>query len=127
MDYRKFYEEKTGEEIPEGFEVHHLDFDRENNNIKNLVALPSAIHMIYHSCLKEFESIPAIRPEDLIPKSILDHGSGYTQFLFSQISTVIRKINPTMSEITRWISYRDFLLGELPNIFRQERYKDQNI
>lgn len=39
-DYRKYYERCMGEPIPPSFEVHHLDLDRSNNHIENLIAIP---------------------------------------------------------------------------------------
>jgi hypothetical protein len=34
--------------IPEGFDVHHIDGDRENNVIENLELLPRGEHMAHH-------------------------------------------------------------------------------
>ena len=50
-NYRKIYEKAVGEKIEEGYEIHHIDFDRNNNNILNLVALPKCIHREYHTLL----------------------------------------------------------------------------
>lgn len=51
VNYRKVYEELTKTKIPKGFEVHHIDFDRNNNDINNLVAIPKGIHKLYHQTL----------------------------------------------------------------------------
>ena len=45
---RKFYEQQTGKKLPSGFDVHHIDFNPENNDILNLLALPSKVHSDYH-------------------------------------------------------------------------------
>jgi hypothetical protein len=55
---REFYEEQTGEPIPQGFHVHHLDFDRSNNDIDNLVAIPAKLHGQYHAVLNYFDDCP---------------------------------------------------------------------
>lgn len=34
--------------IPEGFDVHHIDGDRDNNQIENLLCLPRGIHLRDH-------------------------------------------------------------------------------
>ena len=47
FDYRKLYEKKI-EKIPNNWEVHHIDFIHNNNNINNLIAVPSMVHMIIH-------------------------------------------------------------------------------
>lgn len=51
MHYRKFFEEYYEIEIPEGFEIHHADCNRENNDINNLVMLPKDLHRKYHKLL----------------------------------------------------------------------------
>lgn len=51
MNYRKFYKETTGIDIPKNFDVHHIDGDRSNNDIMNLVAIPRNIHQAYHHYL----------------------------------------------------------------------------
>lgn len=48
MDYRSFYEKQTKLKLPKNFEVHHMDFNRSNNKISNLVALPRNLHRKYH-------------------------------------------------------------------------------
>lgn len=49
MDYRRLYEETYGILLePNGLEVHHIDHNRKNNDIKNLVALPTDLHHRYH-------------------------------------------------------------------------------
>lgn len=40
--------ELEGCDIPEGHEVHHLDGDRYNNNLENLVVLPIESHQWFH-------------------------------------------------------------------------------
>ena len=52
MNYRKFYKETTGVEIPKGFDVHHIDGYRNNNDISNLVAIPKKIHNLYHQVVR---------------------------------------------------------------------------
>lgn len=49
MSYLKKYVKLTGVEIPKGYEVHHLDHDRNNNDIENLVAIPFHLHNEYHN------------------------------------------------------------------------------
>jgi len=48
MNYRRFYEKCTGSKIPEGYEVHHLDGNRLNNKIVNLVSIPLKLHRDFH-------------------------------------------------------------------------------
>jgi hypothetical protein len=47
MNYRKLYEDNI-DDIPENWEVHHIDFNHDNNELDNLIAIPSMVHMIIH-------------------------------------------------------------------------------
>ena len=49
MNYRKLYEDYYKIEIPKGFDIHHIDADRKNNNINNLIMLPSKLHKALHN------------------------------------------------------------------------------
>lgn len=52
--HRYKYEREVGH-IPDGWDVHHIDHDKTNNDIDNLVAIPKAIHAWIFS--KEREDI----------------------------------------------------------------------
>tara|TARA_R100000458_G_C8046574_1_gene95603 strand:- start:291 stop:497 length:207 start_codon:yes stop_codon:yes gene_type:complete len=47
MNYRKLYENNNGK-IPKDWEVHHIDFNHNNNNIDNLIAVPKMVHIVIH-------------------------------------------------------------------------------
>jgi hypothetical protein len=47
MNYRKLYKKLVGD-IPKNWEIHHIDFNHENNSIDNLIAVPSIVHMVIH-------------------------------------------------------------------------------
>ena len=47
INYRKLYE-KNVSKIPKNWEIHHIDFNHNNNKIDNLIAVPSLVHMIIH-------------------------------------------------------------------------------
>ena len=48
--YRKFYEKTFNIKLSKFYEIHHIDKNRDNNNIFNLVAIPRNLHNKYHSC-----------------------------------------------------------------------------
>ena len=56
FDYRKFYFDTLGIEDKQGYDIHHIDFNRENNSIKNLVMLDSKLHHKYHMCVNALNS-----------------------------------------------------------------------
>lgn len=52
-NYRKKYERFYCEEIPEGYEVHHLDMNRGNSRISNLIAIPKELHRRYRETIMQ--------------------------------------------------------------------------
>lgn len=109
MDYRSFYFEKVGSyDFKMSFDIHHIDGNRRNNKIENLVALPTEIHRLYH-----------LRHSDLWPidkfketKGILTKGHRYLPAAFE----LLRKYMDIHNVVCQWIDYRDFKLGLLPNV-----------
>lgn len=53
MNYRKKYEKYYGVKLQNDMEVHHLDFNHDNNHISNLIALPKKLHQRYHKIVGE--------------------------------------------------------------------------
>lgn len=50
-NYRQYYKDYYGIEFGPDMVVHHIDFDRSNNNIDNLLLLPNTLHAKYHFAL----------------------------------------------------------------------------
>ena len=52
FDYRKFYKDYYGISFNDDMVIHHLDWNRNNNDISNLLLIPKEIHNMFHkSCL----------------------------------------------------------------------------
>lgn len=47
-NYRQYYKDYYGIEFGPDMVVHHIDFDRSNNDIRNLLLLPNRLHTKYH-------------------------------------------------------------------------------
>lgn len=109
-NYRKIYESQCNIKIPKGYVIHHIDFDRTNNNIRNLVMIPSDLHKEYHE-LKNLMSIVDIHLE---LTSLLDRGNGINTYALFNIEKFVK----TYEECCKYVDYRDYLLGLLPNIHR---------
>ena len=51
LSYRKLYQDATGVILDRTSHVHHLDGNRWNISISNLVCIPAFIHWNYHKAL----------------------------------------------------------------------------
>tara|TARA_R100001244_G_scaffold46088_1_gene41332 strand:+ start:3923 stop:4138 length:216 start_codon:yes stop_codon:yes gene_type:complete len=61
MSYRKLYEKHINK-IPKDWDVHHIDFNHNNNKLENLISIPKVIHKIIH----QYGFIPKDEIENLI-------------------------------------------------------------
>lgn len=57
QNYRKIYEKHYGFKVPHGFDIHHIDGKRSNNDISNLLMLPHDLHMKYHNIISEYKRL----------------------------------------------------------------------
>lgn len=109
MNYRKYYEKETNKKIPKGWDVHHLDFNRKNNNISNLVALPKELHSKYHFLLQQTGIISnPISFDFFIPSGISDRGIFQLPYELRALKSLI----DTYSDIQFYISYREDLINK---------------
>lgn len=49
-DYNKLYKNYYNIGFGEEYVIHHIDENRKNNNISNLILLPRELHAEYHTC-----------------------------------------------------------------------------
>lgn len=57
IDYRQLYKDYYNIEFGREMVVHHIDFDRSNNNINNLLLMPNWLHAKYHMTLSMLTGI----------------------------------------------------------------------
>jgi hypothetical protein len=88
VDYRKIFKCYYGC-YPEGCEIHHLDHDRTNNNISNLVCLTSDLHKEYHSI---YMSIGNESYFDISPKNATHLFSGGVYGLIGSYLMILSRI-----------------------------------
>lgn len=55
MNYRKKYELYLGYRLTPDIEVHHIDHNRGNDHVSNLVAIPKDLHREYHTYCGYYE------------------------------------------------------------------------
>lgn len=54
-NYRERYKQYYKIDFDDSYDIHHIDFNRENNNIRNLLLLPKKLHIEYHSILEKVD------------------------------------------------------------------------
>ena len=107
MNYRKYYEQQTKQKLPKGFDVHHLDFNRENNNISNLVALPKKTHNKYHFLLQQTGiDLSPITINDLIPSGIINKGCAFLYHRLQALNSFLE----VYQEVQEWVLFRQHLI-----------------
>jgi hypothetical protein len=103
MHYRKFYEKCTGKEVPKDFEVHHIDHDRSNNSIDNLVAIPKKLHHDYHKSYSQYKlAFSDFNPDNYKPEA---SGGQYLSF----IADILADHSSVNLSICCWINFRVYL------------------
>jgi hypothetical protein len=107
MTYRGFYELHTKLKIPENFIIHHIDFNRQNNTLINLVCVPNKLHIQYHTLI-----IPERFNFNRSVVSVVDGGNAYNSF----VKDMLDKFLPVLEEMNKWADFKYYLLGYIPNI-----------
>lgn len=57
MGYRSKYEKAIGRKIKDGFEVHHINLNRKDNSIQNLIEIPRRLHVDFHTAYNPLRDI----------------------------------------------------------------------
>lgn len=112
MDYKKYYELKTGKTIPANFEIHHLDLNIANNEISNLVALPKDLHSYYHASYRNILSIGGF--------SIMHIPVHYQSDVFHYYKELVDKHYKYYCEVIEYVLYRDVLLGRIISVAKYQ-------
>lgn len=101
FDYREFYKRYYNIDfVGKEFEVHHIDFDRENNDIKNLILLPKKLHERYHELLPYVQSLI----DDKAVKTIIEMNNGQTLYYDE-----MKEFCEIMIEINAWKSKKNLM------------------
>lgn len=102
--YRQIYEEAVWEHINQNYVIHHIDFDRTNNRISNLVMLPKELHIKYHSFLQGIDP----NWKTGVIKLCFYVSLGCPNLYISKDQMI--EFYDVMSECQYWLEYRNLLL-----------------
>lgn len=105
-NYRKFYENKTGVKTEKGFDIHHLDFNKSNNNINNLVRIPSKLHKGYHRTIELYKDAKDLATINELQPNINDLNN-QEYFYNKEFIQLFLKIQKYKIEIKEYIFKRE--------------------
>lgn len=99
--YKRYYNIQFGRE----YVIHHIDGNRDNNNIENLLLLPLGLHSKYHfqKAIVEGQPLPT-----RITGNVLHSQSYYLCCLDDFMET--------LKECNKWFDFKMYLDGNIPNI-----------
>lgn len=118
-DYRKKYEKKLDLKIPRNYVIHHIDFNRENNDIHNLVMLPRELHNKYHNLASKILKTQDEKIEIKL-KGIFENGHAFNYWYKEEYIKMITEFIDVYYKAQKYVDYRDYLLGYIPNIHFME-------
>lgn len=94
LEYKKYYNIN----FDSSYVVHHMDFNRENNDISNLVLLPRKLHAKYHMILGSLGCSKENALLDLrLSQKVM---STYSEIMLSYLFE-------TISECNKWIKWKN--------------------
>lgn len=108
---REFYESETGLKVPDDFEIHHLNQNRKDDAIENLVAIPKKLHTEYHKTFPHWITQQPISLDTFTPAG----GVAGTNNEFGFVLDSLQNHYEYFSQIQTWVLYRDSLIGLIFN------------
>ena len=99
MNYRRLYEKHYGIKIPPEYIIHHIDGNRGNNAIDNLVLLPKYTHEILHLVCNIFGC--GIDGKMLMKIAMNRHQINW-------YGTYLKLFADILPDLTRWITTKDW-------------------
>ena len=102
MGYREDYEEHYKTKLDKSWEVHHIDYNHDNNDMSNLVAIPDYLHRKLHKAHFRYE----LAKQNFTLSDIKIHSGklcGHTEFMSALFEYV-----QAIEQCTAFINLRDF-------------------
>jgi hypothetical protein len=112
MNYREKYKQHYGIEFGPEYEVHHIDLNHQNDDIKNLLLLPRRLHHQYHFALARMPMEDGKLNLDVQIRGTIDCGSGADSYVLYALNDFVQ----VYTQCQDWKDYKAYLDGFLPNI-----------
>ena len=97
MNYRQYYKEYYNIDFGKEYAIHHIDQNRDNNNIHNLILLPRTLHSRFHMnfALDHYEI-----------SNIREQMFDYNAYNLQDFYKWLKKVTEQYNELFRWIRYK---------------------
>ena len=95
FDYRQFYKDYYGIEFGDDYVVHHIDMDKTNNDIRNLLLLPKSLYAKYNLCVTALGGMDNIKNLDFAPT---EYQSGTTDYQYKMLINLCE----ALIEVNNW-------------------------
>lgn len=97
-DYREKYKRHYGIDFGKEFAIHHIDENRNNNDINNLILLPNELHSKYHAQKEQLN----IAFEDGICTKLTYSGIKVFELQLWYLDKYVEVIK----EVTKWVEFK---------------------
>jgi hypothetical protein len=96
--YRAIWQDYHHLKLPINWQIHHIDFNHKNNDIRNLLALPKSLHIQYHKLqlilhnitLKDDLSVLLQKLDFNFDTEILDHYRLYIEQILPDFEYLLK-------------------------------------
>lgn len=122
MDYRRYYKQRYGIEFGSDYEIHHIDMNRSNNDIKNLILLPKELHHKIHKTMMEY---PLMGTDSF---TMFTFTSCSNQLICSFFADALRAAAEIYKECQYWASCKEMeelaiAAGDKPKYFTYNQFR----
>lgn len=114
INYRNKFKKHYNIDFSNNYVVHHIDLNRENNDIKNLMLLPVELHTQYHYYLNA--TLPMRKGGSKTERTIEFRIRDHFVIANSEELELIRRLIDTIYQCSKWMDYKHYLDGLMPNI-----------
>ena len=117
-NYRRYYANYFNIVIPQDYVIHHIDHNRDNNNIENLILLPKDLHQQLHNCC---------RPDNMVDcNDIFQFLKCDNHLLDSVRSSYLEIVSSVYKELQYWAACKELemykrkgMVGPMPFSYKQ--------
>ena len=112
-DYRQIYKDHYRVEFSRDYDIHHIDLNRENNEIDNLLLLPKKLHHQYHFAL---DYLTAMAKEEDYPEHLcMFSGKIEESGRISYKIGALKRFASALEECSAWYDFKLYLEGLMPD------------